>query len=122
MREGRICVGAHDLENFRGLRLYKHDGTYLHEDDNIRVGQIWELWYDPKPNLEPPHLEDVLVAREGRGSSEPRQTLPGWFSSATRCGPPPKICSKDGCALRMLGQPMCLATELFRHEALDTGC
>jgi hypothetical protein len=65
MREGRICVGAHDLEDFRGLRLYKHDGTYLHEDDNIRVAQIWELQYHPKPNLEPPHLEDVLVGREG---------------------------------------------------------
>lgn len=65
MREGRICVGAHDLEDFRSLRLYKHDGTYLHEEDNIKVGQIWELHYDPKLNLEPPHLEDVIVAREG---------------------------------------------------------
>ena len=65
MREGRVCVGAHDLENFRSLRLYKHDGTYLNEADPVGVGQVWELVYRPKNDLEPPHVEDVIVEREG---------------------------------------------------------
>ncbi len=65
MREGRVCVGAHDLADFRSLRLYKHDGTYLNEADPIAIGQIWELQYRPKTDLEPPHVEDVIVTREG---------------------------------------------------------
>jgi hypothetical protein len=65
MREGRVCVGAHDLDDFRGLRLYKHDGTYLNEGDRIAIGEIWELEYRSKSNLDPPHVEDVIVAHEG---------------------------------------------------------
>lgn len=65
MREGRVCVGAHDLADFRSLRLYKHDGTYLKEVDQVSVGEVWELQYEPKSDLEPPHVEDVIVAREG---------------------------------------------------------
>lgn len=65
MRDDRICVGAHDLEDFRSLRLYRHDGTYLTESDNIEIGQVWEVQYRPKPRAEAPHVEDVLVTREG---------------------------------------------------------
>jgi len=65
MREGRVCVGAHDLADFRSLRLYKHDGTYLNETDPVAIGQIWDLQYRPKSDLEPPHVEDVIVAGEG---------------------------------------------------------
>lgn len=65
MREGRVCVGAHDMADFRSLRLYKHDGTYLNEADPVSIGQIWELQYRPKSHLEPPHVEDVVVEREG---------------------------------------------------------
>jgi hypothetical protein len=66
MREGRVCVGAHDVDrNFLSLRLYRHDGTYLHEDDNIEIGQTWDLRYRAKAGIEPPHVEDVIVEREG---------------------------------------------------------
>lgn len=65
MREGRVCVGAHDLADFSSLRLYRHDGTYLNEADPVAIGQIWELQCRPKSDLEPPHVEDVIVAREG---------------------------------------------------------
>jgi hypothetical protein len=65
MRDDRVCVGAHDLADFKSLRLYRHDGTYLKTSDNVGVGQIWELNYRPKPGADPPHVEDVLVAQTG---------------------------------------------------------
>jgi hypothetical protein len=65
MRDDRICVGAHDLRDFRSLRLYRHDGTYLTQADNIEIGQVWEVQYRPKPGAGAPHVEDVIVAGEG---------------------------------------------------------
>lgn len=65
MRDDRICVGAHDLADFRSLRLYKHDGTYLASSSSLAVGQIWDVNYRPKPHVEHPHVEDVIVEREG---------------------------------------------------------
>jgi ATP-dependent DNA helicase RecQ len=62
-RLGRsACVGAHDLEGFRSLRLFKHDQTYLPQDAPIEIGDILELEYRDRPNVQPPHIEDVLVA------------------------------------------------------------
>jgi hypothetical protein len=61
MRQGRICVGAHDLDSFRSLRLFRNDGTYLGEDALLEIGEIWELEYTDRPGATPPHLEDVLV-------------------------------------------------------------
>jgi hypothetical protein len=65
MGDDRICVGAHDLSDFKSLRLFKHDGKYMTVADKIAVGQIWEAEYRPKRGLEPPHVEDVIVEREG---------------------------------------------------------
>jgi ATP-dependent DNA helicase RecQ len=56
------CVGAHDLDDFRSLRLFKHDQTYLLQDAQIEIGDVLELEYRDRPNLQPPHIEDVLVA------------------------------------------------------------
>jgi len=72
MREGRICVGAHTLDDFRSLRLFRHDGSYLDEEANLEVGDVWELDYVERPGAVAPHLEDVLVQgggarRVGRG-------------------------------------------------------
>ncbi|MCZ7590539.1 MAG: hypothetical protein M5U27_17125 [Gaiella sp.] len=65
MREGRMCVGAHDLDDFRSLRLFRHDGRYLNEDANLDVGDVWEMEYVERPGAVAPHLEDVLVQRGG---------------------------------------------------------
>lgn len=65
MKQGRICVGAHDLADFRSLRLFHHDGSRLSEDADLEIGEVWELEYVPRPNPVPPHLEDVLVKPDG---------------------------------------------------------
>jgi hypothetical protein len=55
------CVGAHDLDDFRSLRLFRHDETYLPQDAPIEIGDILELGYRDRPTVQPPHVEDVLV-------------------------------------------------------------
>jgi hypothetical protein len=65
MRGGRVCVGAHDLDSFRSLRLSRHDGTYVEEDAALEIGDIWEVDYRDRPGTTPPHVEDVIVAEGG---------------------------------------------------------
>ncbi len=65
MREGRMCVGAHNVDDFRSLRLFRHDGSYLDEEADLNVGDVWELDYVERPGAVAPHLEDVLVQRGG---------------------------------------------------------
>ncbi len=56
-----VCVGAHDLDDFRSLRLFKHDETYLPQDTLLEIGDVLELDYRDRSNIRPPHIEDVLV-------------------------------------------------------------
>jgi hypothetical protein len=72
MREGRICVGAHDLDSFRSLRLFRHDDTYLQESARLDIGDVFEVDYRDRPGATPAHVEDVIVA-EG-GTRRGRQT------------------------------------------------
>jgi hypothetical protein len=73
MRAGRICVGAHDLETFRSLRLFRHDNTYIEETAGLEIGDLWEVVYRDRPHIDAPHLEDVIVSEEGarRYGTEP---------------------------------------------------
>jgi hypothetical protein len=61
MKQGRICVGAHDLADFRSLRLFSEDGSRFLESEELSIGDVWELDYSLDPNPVAPHLEDVHV-------------------------------------------------------------
>ena len=62
MRQGRVCVGGHDLaDGFRSLRLLQPDGTNMEEKTALAIGDVWELDFRQKPGVQPPHVEDVLV-------------------------------------------------------------
>lgn len=90
MRGGRVCVGAHDLDSFRSLRLFRHDGSYPTEDTELEVGDIFELEYVDRPGAVAPYLEDVLVTansliRHGRQQDLARLVLQRdqvWMSPA----------------------------------------
>jgi hypothetical protein len=66
MQQGRICVGAHDLADFRSLRLFRHEGSRIAEDAGLDVGDVWEMDYIDRANPTAPHLEDVLVQQGAR--------------------------------------------------------
>lgn len=62
MRGGHVCVGGHDLDQgMRSLRLLRPDGTNMVADTRFAIGQVWELNYQPAQDVQPPHVEDVLV-------------------------------------------------------------
>lgn len=62
MNKGRVCVGAHDLDaEFRSLRLLTPSGENMPEDKPLDIGTIWDLEYEDRPDVDPPHVEDVLV-------------------------------------------------------------
>jgi hypothetical protein len=72
MNQGRVCVGGHDLDReFRSIRLLTKAGMNLKEDDNIDVGDVWELDYKDHPEPDPPHVEDVLVSDGKRAEKLP---------------------------------------------------
>lgn len=80
MNQGRVCVGAHDLDaEFRSLRLLTKSGMNLREEDDIGPGEIWELDYTPHAEPDPPHVEDVLVGSGRRiekvSADELRKTI-----------------------------------------------
>jgi hypothetical protein len=62
---GPAWQGNGDLADFRSLRLFRHDGSYLDEHARLEVGDVWELDYTQPAGAVAPHLEDVLVRAEG---------------------------------------------------------
>ena len=80
MKENRVCVGgiainsddSKDRESFdflRSVRLYSSDGSTFTEDQNIRVGDVFNLEMSPDKDLTPPHVEDVIVTGGSRKNS-----------------------------------------------------
>ena len=62
MRE-RVCIGGHEFETFRSLRLLGRDGQNMPVDSPLNVGDVWDLELSQRENVTPPHVEDVLVRR-----------------------------------------------------------
>jgi hypothetical protein len=61
MREGRVCVGGHEMESFRSLRLLGSDGRNQAEDSPMEIGDVWELMTEEHDRIVPPHVEDIRV-------------------------------------------------------------
>jgi hypothetical protein len=62
MNSGRVCVGAHDLDDdFRSLRLLTKSGMNLSETAKVAIGDVLDLDYVDHEDPDPPHIEDVLV-------------------------------------------------------------
>lgn len=71
-----VCVGAL-ARNRSNLRLTDQDGyPFLSDSTPYEIGQVWDIEYTPATNLQPPHVEDVVVT-----SSEFSYTLSDLASS-----------------------------------------
>lgn len=76
MRGDHVCVGGHDLnESMRSVRLLQPDGKNMPADTRFEIGQVWDLDYEPAPDVRPPHVEDVLVNPEGARHIDTVQSL-----------------------------------------------
>ena len=63
MKNPYLCVGGLDLETNQGLRLLQSNGSNQLANTRFNVGEIWDIDYVPKKEVEPPHIEDVIVQR-----------------------------------------------------------
>src|ERR1039458_7396297 len=55
------CVGGLVLSNNRYVRLLNHGNYYQPTDTDFEIGAIWEIKFIDRPNLHPPHVEDVVI-------------------------------------------------------------
>ncbi len=55
------CVGGLVMGTFENVRLLQDNGYPESRYTLYDVDDIWEIEFSPCPNLEPPHIEDVLV-------------------------------------------------------------
>ncbi len=65
------CVGALELGTNKGIRLLQSNCSNQPGDTEFDVGQIWDLDYRPRPDVRPPHVEDVLVYKKQQVGEEP---------------------------------------------------
>ncbi len=62
-----VCIGALTRQDCRSIRLCVADGVHHHPvSAPYRIGQVWDLAYEPAKLIEPPHVEDVVLAGPGR--------------------------------------------------------
>ena len=77
-----ICVGAL-ATNRTNLRLTERpDFPFLPVDTRYEIGQVWEIAYFPCENVNPPHVEDVLVHKARFLYTRPdlATDLPNWVN------------------------------------------
>lgn len=58
---GAVCVGAHDLSDFRSLRLHRPGGTNQPVNTQLNVGDVWSVETTDAPRAAP-HVEDVFAS------------------------------------------------------------
>lgn len=120
MRGGHVCVGGHDLdERMRSLRLLQPDGTNMPADARFEIGQLWELNYQPAPNVQPPHVEDVLVDPSGARHTESGDPSAHSYWAASLYGPRHR--SRESCDGPTAERAMYPPTVLSRPAVPATG-
>ena len=55
------CIGAYSLDNGENLRLLTSTGGKIPEDTPFEIGSIWNIEFERRRSITPPHVEDVLV-------------------------------------------------------------
>lgn len=55
------CVGGLTADTNQNIRLLQPGGWNQPTDTDYEVGDVWELDFTPRQDLQPPHVEDVIV-------------------------------------------------------------
>jgi len=70
------CVGALYTMDGRYLRLLDGNGYNQPSENDLEVGQIWDIEFNESHHLTPPHIEDVLVtSRRLISGRDPSRTM-----------------------------------------------
>jgi hypothetical protein len=60
--QNAACIGG-ILENNRSVRLLQPNGHNYPTDTDFQVGQVWDIEFQERQDIIPPHVEDILVQR-----------------------------------------------------------
>lgn len=75
MNNGKCCVGG-ITGSGRYVRLLTPTGENQPENTDLKPRQVWEVEFTERPNMTPPHVEDVLVSsRKIKGSLKDEITI-----------------------------------------------
>jgi hypothetical protein len=95
MRDDHVCVGGHDLdEKMCSVRLLQPDGNNMPASTRFEIGHVWDLDYQPAPNVRPPHLEDVLVDPNGARHIETIQSLGAFLRERVSIWTETRACAR----------------------------
>jgi len=61
MSEGICCIGGMVIGSGRYVRLLTPAGSNQPENTDLKIRQVWEVEFTERPDIRPPHTEDVLV-------------------------------------------------------------
>lgn len=61
MNNGKCCIGG-ITDSGRHVRLLTLTGENQPENTDLNPRQVWEVEFAERPNMTPPHVEDVLVS------------------------------------------------------------
>lgn len=79
-----ICVGGLLLDTSRSIRLLTSGGHNQSKDTDYDVGQVWDIDFENRSEVKPPHVEDVIVnhgrllGRQANLTSYLRQHATTW--------------------------------------------
>lgn len=61
MSNNRVCIGGFSCQENRYIRLLNENG-YPHDNTiSFKIGEIYEIRYQPRQEIDLPHSEDILV-------------------------------------------------------------
>jgi hypothetical protein len=55
------CVGGIVLSNNRFVRLLNPGNWDQYADTNLQIGDIWDIQFVDRDDVEPPHIEDIII-------------------------------------------------------------
>ena len=58
------CVGGLVISNNRFVRLLNSGNWDQYDDTDFNIGDIWEIDFTDRQDIEPPHIEDVIINKK----------------------------------------------------------
>ena len=55
------CVGGLVINNNRLVRLLNPGNWDQYADTDMDIGDVWDINYNPREDVKPPHIEDVII-------------------------------------------------------------
>lgn len=62
--QNSACIGGLLLNDNKSVRLLQQNESNYPKDTDFEIGQVWNIEFNPRSTVIPPHIEDILVNRK----------------------------------------------------------